>query len=235
MKNILVSKNYTIKDHTKWYNNRSNETGLKENYNAMEEIMIRSAGRHLRDCDGYHIFRGTSDHIRAVFVENFKEIYDMWRQGNNILYVDLDVVFTKPYTVFGTTDKFTMFNYTDPRATICTHYDMKFEHFFNCGIRYYPQTMSSSVWDLGFEMLENFDWGRWDSEQVIYNAMQWSQSVDPQDYLQPKMAYQMLNPEHPQLNDVFNGMPLEQAHAVHVHGSRGSSNRLQLMRALEFI
>lgn len=231
--NILVSKNYTITDHTKWYNNRSNEADLKTNYNAMEKIMLRSAKRHLKNCDGYHVFKGSAEHIREVFVRNFKEIYQVWQQGHNILYVDLDVVFTNTYDVFNKIDLFSMFNYTDPRSTYDAHYDLTLDHFFNCGIRYYPKTMDHSVWDLGFKMLENFDWGRWDSEQIIYNAMQWSQSTDPYQFLKPNLAYQLLQPQHAELNDIFNGIPLEHAAAVHVHGSRGSSDRLQLMKLLE--
>ena len=231
--NILVSKNYTITDHTKWYNNRTNEANLAENYAGMERVMLRSAQRHLKNCDGYHVFKGSAEHIREVFVRNFKEIYEVWRQGHNILYVDLDVVFTNSYDVFDKIDLFSMFNYTDPRSTHDAHYDLTLDHFFNCGIRYYPKNMDHSVWDLGFKMLENFDWGRWDSEQIIYNAMQWSQSTDPQKFLKPRLAYQLLQIQHAKLNDVFNGIPLERAAAVHVHGSRGSNDRLQLMKLLE--
>lgn len=231
--NLLVSKNYTITDHTKWYNDRSHETDLKANYNAMEKIMLRSAARHLRNCDGYHVFKGSAEHIRAVFVQNFHEIYQLWKQGNNILYVDLDVVFTNTYNVFDRVDLFSMFNYTDPTSTHDPHYDITFEHFFNCGIRYYPKTMDQSIWDLGFKMLENFDWGRWDSEQIIYNAMQWQQSSNVADFLKPQLAFQMLQPKHPALNNHFNNITVYDACAVHVHGSRGSSDRLTVMKQLE--
>jgi len=229
--NILVTKNYTVQDHSRWYNNRSGEANLVANYDQMQQIMTATAQQHIVDLDGVHVFTGTADNIRTVFVANFKEIYDLWREGHNILYADLDVVFVNAYTVFGTTDYFSMFNYTEPTATYDHHYQLDLPHFFNCGIRYYPQSMDQSVWDLGFRMLENFDWNRWDSEQVIYNAMQWSQSSNVADFLQPVLAYQYLSNDI-NFNNSFNGIDIAQACAVHVHGSRGSANRLQTMMRL---
>ena len=85
--NILVCKNYTITDHTKWYNDRTNETGLVENYTAMEELCVASAKKYVKDLDEVKVFRGEADNIRDVFKINFYEIYDLWQQGNNILYV----------------------------------------------------------------------------------------------------------------------------------------------------
>ena len=37
-KNFLVFKNYNITDHTKWYNDRTSEIDLVDNYKAMEKI-----------------------------------------------------------------------------------------------------------------------------------------------------------------------------------------------------
>lgn len=234
MKNYLVAKNYTISDHTKWYNDRSSETGLVNNYAAMEQILVDSARSHLIQLDDIIVHRGEAEHIRDVFRVHFKEIYDLWKsEPCNILYTDLDVVFLDTARYFGQYDFFAMFNFTDPPRTVDDHYGLTFERFFNCGIRYYPSSMKQETWDIGFEMLDNWNPDRWDSEQVIYNQMLWSQNIPPQKFYRPDLAFQMLydRPLHDG-NTQFNRISVEQAAAVHVHGSRGSRDRLEIMRDL---
>jgi hypothetical protein len=82
-------------------------------------------------------------------------------------------------------------------------------------------------------MLENWNPDRWDAEQVIYNNMLWSQNIEPQLFYRPDLAFQMLNgnPLHQQNTD-FNRICVRNAAVVHVHGSRGSGNRLQIMKDL---
>jgi hypothetical protein len=92
--------------------------------------------------------------------------------------------------------------------------------------------MSHTVWQQGLAMLDNFDWNRWDSEQVIYNVMQWNQTPDVNAFLQPRLAYQYISDDI-NTNNAFNKIDLEDAAAVHVHGSRGSGNRLNVMTRLE--
>lgn len=236
-KNYLVFKNYTIEDQTKWYNDRSLETDLTDNYKAMEKIATESAMKNLQNVDAIRVFRGTANDIREVFRKNFYEIYELWKEGNNILYCDLDVVFMNPVDVFGTFDnKFRMFNLTDPMTTTDEHYGVSFPHYFNCGIRYYPKDMSQEVWDLGIEMVENWNPDRWDSEQIIYNAMMFLQDESAQEFYHPYYAYQCLhNPIHQNgqlLNRQFNNIDINQALMIHVHGSRGSADRARLMQRL---
>jgi hypothetical protein len=234
MKNYLVAKNYTITDHTKWYNDRSTESDLVDNYDKMEQILVESAQQHLIGLDEIVVHRGNAEHIRDVFRVHFEEIYNLWSsEPCNILYTDLDVVFLDTARYFGQYDFFAMFNFTDPPSTVDEHYGLTFERFFNCGIRYYPHTMEQETWDIGFEMLENWNPERWDSEQVIYNQMLWSQDIPPQRFYRPDLAFQMLynQPLHDG-NTQFNRISVKQAAAVHVHGSRGSGNRLEIMRDL---
>lgn len=234
MKNYLVAKNYTITDHTKWYEDRSHEQNLVANYAAMEKILCDTARQHLVSLDDIVVHRGQATHIRDVFRIHFKEIYDLWSsEPCNILYCDLDVVFLQQARFFDQYDFFAMFNFTDPPRTVDNHYGLMFERFFNCGIRYYPHTMKQETWDIGFEMLDNWNPDRWDSEQVIYNQMLWSQNVAPQRFYRPDLSFQMLNnkPLH-QHNTDFNRIDIRQAALVHVHGSRGSGDRLEIMKQL---
>jgi hypothetical protein len=63
--------------------------------------------------------------------------------------------------------------------------------------------------------------------------MLWSQNIEPQLFYRPDLAFQMLNgnPLHQQNTD-FNRISVRNAAVVHVHGSRGSGNRLQIMQEL---
>jgi hypothetical protein len=229
MKNLLVSKHYKIKDHTKWYGDRTNEDGLEENYDKMMDLMLDSAEANLLCMDDYIVHEGEADNIREVFKIHFYEIYELWKQGNNILYADSDVLFVKPVDYFTQfVDRFVMFNYTDPPGgTTCDHYGISFEHFYNCGIRYYPHNMDQSVWDRGIEMVENWNPERWNSEQVIYNEMMWMQDF-PGHFFRPELAYQLVDVDT-QRSHRNNRMSLDDAYAVHFHGSRGSGDRLNIM------
>lgn len=237
-KNILVLKNYTITDHTQWYDDRTNEKNLVDNYAEMEKICIESAKQNIQDLDDIHVFRGEASNIRDVFKINFFEIYDLWKQGHNLLYADLDVVFMNPCNMFDKTYLFSMYNLTDPPSTSDSHYNVDFQFYFNCGMRYYPHKMLQEVWDIGIEMFENFNTERWDAEQIIYNSMMWWQSPHMGDFWNPLKAYQMLNspliPGGQQANQQFNaGYDIKEVDAVHIHGSRGSSDRLEIMKRLQ--
>lgn len=234
MSNILVCKNYTIKDHTKWYDDRTKEQSLVDNYKEMESVCINSAKKYIKDLDEVKVFRGEADNIRDVFKHNFYEIYELWKEGHNILYCDLDVVFTQPVKYFEQFEHFSMFNFTDPTSTVDDHFDIELDYYFNCGIRYYPQNMSQDVWDVGLEMMEDWNPDRWDTEQIIYNAMMWEQDISLEEMYKPDLAFQaLMEPASHDVNIQFNnGLKIEDAKAVHVHGSRGSSSRLRTMSDL---
>lgn len=227
IKNLLISKNYTVQNHSKWCNDKSSEASLHENYNEMEQIMVSSAKQNLKGLDQILIHRGYASDIREVFRIHFTEIYQVWKSDPcNILYCDLDVVFVKPAEFFNQFNLFSMFNLTDPNSTTDNHYGISFKNFYNCGIRYYPHTMSEQVWQIGFDMLANWNPNRWDSEQLIYNQMMWSQSDQISDFFRPDLAYQLVNAH----DDNRNGISIDNAKVIHFHGSRGSSNKLNLMK-----
>ena len=211
---------------------RKDESDLSKNYKSMEEIAVATAQKHIQQLDEVKVFRGNADNIRDVFKLNFYEIYELWKEGNNILYCDLDVVFTKPVSFFEEQDSlFRMYNFTDPTHTVCDHYNIRLAHFFNCGVRYYPKDMDQRIWDKGIEMIENWNPARWDSEQVIYNAMMFDQNIKLSDVLKPWLAYQMLTGNIESDNN-HNNINLSDARAVHLHGSRSSFDRLQTMQKL---
>ena len=235
MSNLLVGKNYKIKDHSKWFDDKTaNANQIEKDYASMETILTNTARKHVVGLDDIIIHKGEADNIRDVFKIHFKQIHELWEQGHNILYCDLDAMFLKEVEYFERFNDFRMFNLTDPTSTTDDHYGIKFNDYFNCGIRYYPQTMSNNVWDLGFEMLENWNPDRWDCEQIIYNAMMFSQSLTAQEAYDPRLSFQMLydNPNATS-NTQFNQIHISEACAVHLHGSRNSHSRLSRMRDLE--
>lgn len=232
MSNLLVTKLYTITDHTQWPDDRSAETDLVENYGAMCDLMAQSGRDFITDLDDVVIHKGEAENIRDVFKIHFYEIYELWQQGHNILYADTDVVFLKPVEYFDKFDQFMMFNYTHggQAGTQCNHYGVKLPHFFNCGIRYYPQNMDQEIWDIGIKMVENWNPNRWNSEQVIYNVMLWSQKLTKSPLL-PDIAYQYISDDI-HICDQHNRISLSEAKTVHLHGSKGSRNRLEVMKDL---
>jgi len=230
MANLIVFKNYNITDNTKWYNDRTNERGLKNHYNAMEEIAIASAKEFVQDYDEIIVHRGESENIRDVFKDHYFEMLKLWEQGHNVLYVDLDVVFTNPIKYFSEYNTFRMFNYTDPKSVYSKYYDLKLPNYFNCAIRYHPASMSQECWDLGNKMVANWDPEQWDTEQIIFNAMMWSQGLTLADVYQPELNYQFLNSIESTIK--FNALDMIDAKAIHTCGSRGSKIRLQLMQQI---
>jgi len=235
VKNLLVCKNYQVLDHSKWHNDRRRETALESSYAQMQELMLQSAQRNLLDLDQVMVHTGECENIRDVFREHFWEIYRLWQTGANIVYADLDVLFTKPVRYFGEFDHFMMFNHTQPGTCTDTHYGVKFKNYFNCGIRYYPANMSPDVWRVGFEMLDRWDPDRWDTEQVIYNAMLWHQPVTLADVHHPELSYQMfLDPRvgnQARNSAKFNGgISYTDAKAIHFHGSRNAELKTDIMR-----
>lgn len=233
--NILVCKNYQVSDHSKWHRNRSLETGLEHSYLQMQELMLESAQRNLLDLDEVVVHTGECETIRDVFREHFLEIYRLWQTGVNILYADLDVLFTKPVKYFGEFDHFMMFNYTQPRRCTDTYYNIRFYNYFNCGIRYYPANMNPDIWQLGLDMVEHWNTSRWDTEQVIYNAMLWHQNLPLTQVLKPELNYQMFfDPRvttHSQYNIYFNGdLKYTDAQAIHFHSSRNAELKTDIMQ-----
>ena len=227
--NLLVSKHYTITDHTKWPSDRSNEHNLVKNYKAMSDLMVKTASINLINLDHVEIHTGKADNIRDVFRIHFYQIYELWKQGHNILYADSDVIFNRPYNYFSEFDKFMMFNYTDggQYGTRCNHYGVELPKFFNCGIRYYPKTMKQSVWDIGLRMCENWNPDQWNSEQIIYNVMMLNQLDEVSR--RPELSFQaMKDLDHD--NEEFNGIKMTDAYAIHFHGSRGSQIKLDRMK-----
>lgn len=237
MSNILVTKNYTLKNHSNWCDaGDRTEANYVNHYATMEKHLIESANKNLANLDEIVVHRGEADNIREVFKQHFLDIYELWQQGHNILYCDLDVNIVKPVEVFGEFEHFSMFNYTDPRSTTDGHYNVSLSNYFNCGVRYYPENMSQEIWDLGLEMLDRWNPDRWDAEQIIYNVMMWRQpGTRLDDFFRPELNWMshhcrdFTNTAQLQIAENWNETRLSNAKIIHFTGTRGAGQAVKMM------
>ena len=156
-------------------------------------------------------------------------IKELWlKEPCNILCMGADTLFIKPTEVFGRYDKMTMFNYTDPK----THSEVV--NYFNDDVRYYPASMDPKVWEMGEKLMDKWfahNENNWAAGQIIHNLQMWSQGVELNDVHDPNMAFQVLYFDEEQ-DSKWNGSPFEDAHILHLHGSRGIQGRLPVMEAI---
>jgi hypothetical protein len=237
MKNILVKSLFEVRDSNWFFRDRSDELDLHSHYVEMHQLSTGSFKRHLKGEWEFKFVSGTVDQINHAFIKTFHDIYELWRQGNtNILYTDPDTVAMQDIDPWQISDQFMMFNHTDPKSfSTPNKYNRQFDHFFNAGVRYFPATMSQRTWDIGLEMAKDWDTSTYDTEQIILNSMLWDQGITLQDALRPQWAYQAQGlPDRFPLwyQDLWNGISINQASIIHVHGSRGADRKLEFMKQL---
>ena len=237
MKNYLVKSLYSLKSTFWHFKDRRDEPDLKLNYQKMHQVSIDSFRKHLGGTWEYRFYGGDLMRINQAFEQTFWEIYELWhREPCNILYTDVDTVMVNPYTPWDDIKYCQMFNFTDHKRPFKepNKHNLTFDIFFNAGVRYFPSTMSEETWEHGLKLARDWDHAQYNSEQIVLNCMMWSQGVELKDVYRPDIAYQAhLLPESTiDESDAWNGCALADAKIVHVHGSKDSSSKLQLMKDL---
>jgi len=229
-----------------WFADRSREGDLFSHYTKMHEISLKSFEKYLAGDWEFVFYQEEVENIQEVFRDHFFKIYNLWKENApcNILYCGPDNIMMKPTEIFGRYDKFSMFNFTDPKTTRpgredTNAYNVYHPHYFNADVRYYPAEMSQDTWDIGLQMAENWDFNCWGTEQVILNEMMWKQpGVTLENMLDPKLSYQgfhLFLDNWDQTNhaaNLWNGMNAQDAHIIHVAGSRVASKKVELMQVL---
>lgn len=239
MRNILCITVSQIKENgTLEFNKKLGHSNTFHLYEAMSEIVIHSARRFIKSDFDVHIIRSEVNSYQEIFHTNFQKVYDLWRDDgpNNILYLDGDTLVTGEVNIFDNLKDFQMFNYTASRKLKSKEnkYNLMFEHYFNAGIRYYPATMNSHVWDTGWEYAKDWDYDFWGTEQAIFNKMMYSQNPDHTYWLKPDMGFQVIGIPFNQLfNDnviermnKWNNANFRDAKIMHLHGTRDAVNTL---------
>jgi hypothetical protein len=231
VKNYLVKSLFQVQDANWKVLDRSHETNLFDSYLAMHEVSTASFKYFLAGEWELKFITGKVDQINQAFEKTFWAIHDLWHnEPCNILYTDPDTIAVKPVEIFDQYQNFLMFNHTDPKQFNGPNpYNRSYPNFFNAGVRYFPSTMSESMWKLGAGMAKTWDYATYDTEQIILNAMLWDQGVTVDEALDPTVAWQLF---HPDLNfgQQWNGCSIYDAKILHLHSSRGADNRLAFMK-----
>lgn len=236
MKNYLVKSLFRVESANWHVMDRSHEVNMHENYQAMHKLSLDSCIRNLAWPWELVFIDGAVEDINQAFVRTFNEIYDLWHsEPCNILYTDPDTVVINLFDPWSEFKNFQMFNYTDPKSfTSPNGYGKSYPHFFNAGVRYFPATMREQTWQIGLDMIKDWDYNDYNTEQIVLNEMMWSQGVNLNNVLRPDVAYQAqwLPRVSVEVQDNWNGCHLTDSKIVHVHGSRDSSVKLNLMKEL---
>jgi hypothetical protein len=209
-------------------------------YEAMSEIVIHSAETFLQEDFEIVVFEDEVSSYQEIFHKNFSNVSETWQEDgpNNILYLDCDTLVVAPVEIFGKFDRFQMFNYTARRSLPAdtNKYGLKHDHYFNAGVRYYPESMHKEVWDTGWKYAQDWDYDFWGTEQVIFNEMMYSQDPNVNTWLKPEFGYQLIGVPHTKLDDIkiikhseqWNNMLIKDAKIMHLHGTRDAMNTLLL-------
>jgi hypothetical protein len=232
MKNYLVKTLFKVHD-TNWrVVDRSHEENLYDNYLEMHRISLASCKKFLHGDWELKFLGGDVDHINQAFEKTFWFIHDLWHnEPCNILYTDPDTLCVRPVTFWGEYDTFRMFNYTDPKEYLLSNrYNKWFDHYFNAGVRYFPNTMSKDIWKMGTDMASNWNYDDYNTEQTILNAMLWEQGVTKDQVIEPAKAWQLFHSDI-EFAQRWNKLPINEACILHLHGSRDSKSRVQTMRS----
>jgi hypothetical protein len=176
----------------------------------MHELTFASLKKHIGGEWDLVLFEGEVDNAQQMFKDVFIKTHHLWsEQKCNILFIDLDILALRSVDFFDLYKNFTMFvEITD--------------QFYNCGLRYFPHTMDTSVWNTGLELYKNWDENcEWDREQLIYSKMLCSQPdfIFKDGPIASQFDSYDFKPEY------FNRCKL-----LHFHSSRGPKQTFELMK-----
>ena len=231
MKNYVVWTNCTVNESddtvTKFNLAPVNNDAARNGYSQINKISRDSAKKYLQGAWEEIVYTDPAPSRTAIFQRNWQRIHDLWhKEPCNILYLDSDTIIIRPTEIFDRFAEFRVFNWTDPK------FNEKFENLYNAGVRYYPATMSRDLWTVGNDMAKNWDLDNWNQEQEIFNTMFWQQHVpDPHH---PALNWQgmILHQRSHQAVDLlnqWNALPIDNAHIIHVHGSRNIEETVNVM------
>jgi hypothetical protein len=232
VKNYLVTAIRPISSGTLNYK----DPELYLEYKKMWKMSLASYKKFIQESFEVVVWDDPVPDVDTHCTENWYAIKELWhKEPCNILWAGADTLMIQPTSIFNARfSEFRMFNTTDPKEV------PEFSTYLNDDIRWYPHTMSNSVWQLGEEWLiqrETHPDRNWGFDQLRHNAMFWSQDIPESDRLHPKLAYQAMklrswSQQELTTHDSWNGISINQAHILHFHGSRGSQAVIEIMKQL---
>jgi hypothetical protein len=213
VKNYLVRSLYKINNPVEIYpDGKPSITSTDYRvYKKMHDLTFPTLQKHIGGEWELLLFEGEVDHAQQMHKDVFMRTYRLWsEQSCNILFVDLDIMAFESAEFFDQYKDFTMF--TEIR-----------DQYYNCGLRYFPHTMDSAIWDVGLELYKQWpDEGcEWDRDQLVYSKMLCSQ---------PKFVFKQIA-----INSQFDGIHydpeyLNQYDLLHFHCSKGPKPVYALMK-----
>ena len=230
VKNYLVCAVRPIEDG--WHLEKNKD--LYAQYRQMYDLSLASFHKFVAEPFEAVLWVDPVKNNDEYTVTNWNAIKELWHSNTcNIFWAGADTLMTQPTSLFSDRFKeYRLFNYTDPKTY------RGYVNFFNDDLQYYPHTMSKETWDVG-EQLWSVKEGHpdqfWGFDQLRHNEMFWSQGIPQDDWYHPELAYQAmrlreLNQENVDKHNEWNGIPLQYAHILHFHASRGSQKVIDLMR-----
>ena len=230
VKNYLVCAVRPITDG--WLH--QNRTDLHAHYREMYDLSLASFCKFVEEPFEAILWTDPAKNNDEYTIANWNAIKELWHsEPCNIFWAGADTIMTQPTSLFSDRFKeYRLFNYTDPKS------HRGFANYFNDDIQYYPHTMSEKTWNIGEELWslrEGHPDQFWGFDQLRHNEMFWSQGIPDNDWHHPELAYQAmqfrdLSQETVDKHNAWNGIPLQYAHILHFHASRGSQQVIDLMR-----
>lgn len=241
IKNYIIGAHRRIRD-PKWaWKDTTAEGDIYQTYGDMYR-MSRASMRHFIEGEWTELcWQEEIDNIAHAMKLNWQHVYDLWHsEPCNILAVGPDVQIVKPLKIFGEFEEFRMFNWTDPKEYHDANpWGVDLPNYFNGDFKYYPHTMSEELWVMGAKMAESWAGNddtpaTWGNEQVIENAMFWSQGLTFEQAHRPDLFYQahMLPWATVEQSDAWNNYPYADAKVIHWHSSRHSPTKLECMQSI---
>lgn len=238
VKNYVIGAHRRIKS-TQWaWKDTKDEGDVYSIYSDMYRLS-RSSLYHFLEGDWEElVWQEEIDSIAYAMKLNWNNVYELWhREPCNILAVGPDVQLVKPLEIFDQFEEFRMFNWTDPKSYQDPNpWNLVLPNYFNGDFKYYPHTMKESVWELGLNMcnywVEDNTAANWGNEQLIENAMFWSQGLTFEQAHRPDLFYQAHGIPWISIEqqDAWNNFKYEDASVIHWHSSRHSPTKLDCMR-----
>lgn len=220
MKNYVVWTNCDIADKSR---SMVPDAPKTDQYNEMFEISRASARKYLAGSWTDIVWTEPAETRVSMFKRSWQQVWDLWHsEPCNILYLDSDTIFQRATEIFGRFEEFRLFNWSTPKSK------SPFDNYFNAGVRYYPATMSADIWQLGSDLAENWNLEIWDQEQIIFNHMFWAQNLAWADAHRPELNWQWPATSSAQTMRAHNTTPVDQAHIIHYHGTRGCERAARL-------
>jgi hypothetical protein len=239
IKNYVVGQHYRIKQ-SKWsWKDTKDEGDQYELYKQMYKLS-RASLKHFLEGEWEEIcFQGEIEHVGLAAKKTCGLIRDLLRSEKcNILVLGPDCQMVQKTNIFNEFNEFRMFNWTDPKSYNGENvWNIKFENYFNGDMLYFPHNMSSKVWDIYDNMFETWEVDNsvknWGNDQLVHNAMFWSQNLEWKDAHRPKLFYQaqwIPSWASIEVQNQWNNCTSEEAHIIHWHASRHIPTKLAAMK-----